>query len=82
LIPDIYDRTSNPREIYSLESVVRPGNSGGPVLTGNGEVVGVVFARAENDENLGYAMTMKELEPVAELAGAATDRVSTGDCVG
>ncbi|WP_341998390.1 MarP family serine protease [Microbacterium sp. LWH7-1.2] len=82
MIPDIYDRTTNPREIYSLDSVVRPGNSGGPVLTADGEVAGVVFARAENDENLGYAMTMKELEPVAELAGAATDRVSSGDCVG
>jgi S1-C subfamily serine protease len=82
MIPDIYDETSTPREIYSLQAVVRPGNSGGPLLTGDGEVAGVVFARAENDENLGYAMTMKELEPVAELAGAATDRVSTGDCVG
>lgn len=82
MIPDIYDRTSNPREIYSLESVVRPGNSGGPVLTADGRVAGVVFARAENKENLGYAMTMKELGPVAELASSATERISSGDCVG
>ncbi|HKP06868.1 MAG TPA: MarP family serine protease [Microbacterium sp.] len=82
MIPDIYDRTSNLREIYSLNSVVRPGNSGGPVLTADGEVAGVVFARAENDENLGYAMTMAPLNPVADRAPSLTNAVSTGDCIG
>lgn len=81
-VPDVYEQSWNPREIYALESTVRPGNSGGPLLTGEGTVAGVVFARAENDENLGYAMTMAELTPVAELAAALANTVSTGSCVG
>lgn len=81
-VPDVYDTSWNPREIYSLEAVVRPGNSGGPLLTGDGEVAGVVFARAQDDENLGYAMTMTELTPVADRAPSLTSTVSTGACVG
>jgi S1-C subfamily serine protease len=81
-VPDVYEQSWNPREIYALESTVRPGNSGGPLLTGEGTVAGVVFARAENDENLGYAMTMAELTPVAEQAAALANTVSTGSCVG
>ena len=81
-VPDVYDSSWNPREIYSLQAVVRPGNSGGPLLTGDGEVAGVVFARAENDENIGYAMTMAELTPVTDRAPALTNTVSTGSCVG
>ena len=81
-VPDVYDESWNPREIYALQSVVRPGNSGGPVLTADGAVAGVVFARAENDEDLGYAMTMAELTPVAAQAPSLSDPVSSGSCVG
>jgi S1-C subfamily serine protease len=81
-VPDVYDDSWNPREIYALQATVRPGNSGGPLLTADGEVAGVVFARAENDENLGYAMTMAELSPVAERAPSLDATVSSGSCVG
>ena len=33
-VPDVYDETAAPREIYALRRDVRPGNSGGPLLTG------------------------------------------------
>lgn len=81
-VSDIYDTQSAPREIYSLQSAVRPGNSGGPLLTGDGAVAGVVFARAENDDTRGYAMTMAELTPVAERAATLTEPVASGACIG
>lgn len=81
-VPDIYDESAAPREVYSLQAAVRPGNSGGPLVTDDGEVAGVVFARAENDPERGYAMTMAELAPVAEQAGSLSAVVSSGRCTG
>jgi len=79
IVADIYDEDSAPREIYALEANVRPGNSGGPLLTEDGDVTGVVFARGEDDEQRGYAMTTAELAPALEVS--PDDRaVSSGAC--
>lgn len=81
-IADIYGGAPAPREIYALSAEVHPGNSGGPVLTGDGAVAGVVFARDEVQAGVGYAMTTAELLPVLDGVGADTQPVSTGRCVG
>lgn len=79
-VPDIYSDASAPREIYALAGTVRPGNSGGPLLTSAGEVAGVVFARSETDDQLGYAMTTAELLPVVAQVDALTEAVAPGAC--
>ncbi|WP_114589554.1 MarP family serine protease [Microbacterium arborescens] len=79
-VPDIYDESSAPREIYALDADVRPGNSGGPLLTDAGEVAGVVFARGAEDERRGYAMTTTELLPVLASASADAPAVTAGSC--
>ncbi|MFJ4039261.1 MarP family serine protease [Microbacterium sp. NPDC090007] len=79
-VPDIYDTSSVPRDIYALAAVVRPGNSGGPLLTTAGEVAGIVFARSDTDDDVGYAMTPAELEPVMAQLGSLSAPVASGSC--
>ncbi|MET7850907.1 MarP family serine protease [Streptomyces avermitilis] len=78
---DIYNSDTVTREIYSIRSTVRPGNSGGPLLTTDGEVYGVVFARSTSDDETGYVLTADEVSGDARRAAAATDPVGTGDLV-
>ena len=80
-VPDIYDQSRSQREVYTLAANIREGNSGGPLLTLEGSVVGVVFARSADTEDVGYAMTMAELEPVTNQAAGLTEPVSSGSCV-
>jgi S1-C subfamily serine protease len=77
---DIYGRTGPVREIYSLRTDVRPGNSGGPLLDLAGRVVGVVFAASLDDEETGYALTMAEAQPVLDAGRTASVPVPTGSC--
>ncbi len=77
---DIYGQPGVQREIYSLYTRVEPGNSGGPLLSPNGQVVGIVFAKSLDDPTTGYALTMGEAEPVLRRAGGSTAPVPTGAC--
>ncbi|MBB2974806.1 S1-C subfamily serine protease [Microbacterium endophyticum] len=79
-VPDIYGTSTSPREIYALTADVYPGNSGGPLLSLDGDVVGVIFARADNGESIGYAMTPAEFLPVIAESATSTERVDTGAC--
>jgi S1-C subfamily serine protease len=75
---DIYQRNTVVRQIYSLRTTVRPGNSGGPLFDDAGQVVGMVFARSTTDSDTGYALTLQEVTPV--LAAAGQTPVATGVC--
>ncbi len=77
---DIYRNSQNNREVYTLATEVNVGDSGGPFLTTDGEVAGVVFAKAANTANVGYAMTMAELDPVAQQAPGLSAQVDSGSC--
>ncbi|MQA05752.1 MAG: MarP family serine protease [Streptosporangiales bacterium] len=78
--PDIYQRTETIREVYAVRAMVRPGNSGGPLLSPDGEVYGVVFAAAVDDEQTGYVLTADEVRSAAKKARGATAEVSTETC--
>jgi len=80
-VADIYGGSRSQREVYTLAADIREGNSGGPLLTLDGSVAGVVFARDGDTANVGYAMTMAELEPVTNRAAGLTEAVSSGDCI-
>ncbi|MFF8870779.1 MarP family serine protease [Streptomyces massasporeus] len=76
---NIYNDGTATREIYSIRSTVRPGNSGGPLLTTDGRVFGVVFARSTSDAETGYVLTADEVASDARGAAGATTPVDTGE---
>ncbi|WP_329548075.1 MarP family serine protease [Streptomyces sp. NBC_01356] len=78
---NIYSTGTVTREIYSIRSTVRPGNSGGPLLTTDGKVYGVVFARSTSDDETGYVLTADEVAGDARQAANATAAVDTGDLI-
>ncbi|MFD5585972.1 MarP family serine protease [Streptomyces sp. NPDC127063] len=78
---NIYNDASVTREIYAIRSTVRPGNSGGPLLTTDGRVFGVVFARSTSDAETGYVLTAAEVSEDARRAADATEAVDTGSLV-
>ncbi|MEV0805647.1 MarP family serine protease [Micromonospora sp. NPDC050200] len=78
--PDIYSSGDVTREIYTIRALVRSGNSGGPLVSSNGLVLGVIFAAAADDPNTGFAVTAAEARPVALEGAERTRGVGTGDC--
>lgn len=78
--PDIYGDGTVVREVLSLRTLVRPGNSGGPVVSGDGKVVGLVFAASVSDKETGYALSNSQIARAAEAGIRSTSAVSTGDC--
>lgn len=80
--PDIYRAQTVEREVYILRGTVREGNSGGPLITPDGEVVGVVFGAAMDAEDTGYALTVDQVLPQLMAAVESWQPVATGSCVG
>jgi S1-C subfamily serine protease len=78
--PDIYNEGTVIRNVYSVRSLVRPGNSGGPLVSTNGRVLGVVFAASVSDEDTGYALTAEQVAASAATGLTRTTAVDTGDC--
>jgi S1-C subfamily serine protease len=79
--PNIYGNGTVIREVYSLRGLVRPGNSGGPIVSSAGDVVGVVFAASVTDGETGYALTADQVAQSAATGLTNDAAVSTGDCV-
>lgn len=77
---DIYGHGLTVRNVYELDAQVRPGNSGGPLVLPNGQVIGVVFSRSTVDPSIGYALTSPDVLPRLAQAEAVVQPVSTGGC--
>ena len=73
--PDIYGGGTVIRDVLSLRGLIRPGNSGGPVVDSAGHVVGVVFAASVTSSDTGYALSSQQ---VARRRGRRAHRVAHG----
>ncbi|CAL9487386.1 MULTISPECIES: MarP family serine protease [Streptomyces] len=78
--PDIYHRGTVRRDVYSLYATVRQGNSGGPLLTPQGEVYGVIFAKSLDDDRTGYALTVDEIREDIARGRSAAQEVDSDKC--
>jgi S1-C subfamily serine protease len=77
---DIYGELSVDRDIYTIRSVVRAGNSGGPLIDTHGAVLGIVFASALDSADTGFVLTVQEAATDASAGRTASRDVGTGDC--
>ncbi|QNE20256.1 MarP family serine protease [Kribbella qitaiheensis] len=78
--PDIYGDKTVTRRAFSIWASVRPGNSGGPLLSPRGTVYGVVFAASVEDNRTGYVLTAGQVAADAAAGLKATQQVSTRSC--
>ena len=78
--PDIYGSGTVIREVFSIRSLVRPGNSGGPLVSEDGDVLGVIFAASVSDNNTGYVLTAEQVAAGAAAGISNAEPVDTGDC--
>jgi S1-C subfamily serine protease len=74
---DAYGRGPVERSITSLRGLVRPGNSGGPVVDKSGRVLATIFAAATSRRRTGYGVPDSL---VREALGRARGSVDTGPC--
>jgi S1-C subfamily serine protease len=79
--PDINGKSTVIREVFALRGLIRPGNSGGPILTSSGDVAGMVFAASVTDGETGYALTANQLAESAAAGVNTNGAVDTGTCV-
>jgi len=76
---DAYDRGPVQRTVTSFRAYVRPGNSGGPAVNAEGEVVATVFASRADSSNAGFGVPSQIVERHLNAAEGRKP-VSTGEC--
>ena len=78
--PNIYQTSTVTRQIYEIRAQVESGNSGGPLLSSDGTVYGVVFAAAVGVNDTGFALTAAQVQADAQAGEHSTSAVSTMGC--
>lgn len=77
---DIYNRSSAPRSIYEIDARVEPGESGGPLVTGSGVVIGMIFAASAIRQHLAYTLTSPDVAPLIDRAATLHAAVRHATC--
>ncbi|WJZ01474.1 MarP family serine protease [Corynebacterium freiburgense] len=79
--PNIYASGMTQRQAYTVRGSIRQGNSGGPMVDLEGQVLGVVFGAAIDDTDTGYVLTSAEVQQKIGPLQKLTSAVDTQTCV-
>ena len=63
-----YEEENGKWKWIRFSAAASPGNSGGPLITSEGKVLGIIAMKSEN-ENLNYALPFSEIDSVKENTG-------------
>src|SRR5215216_6810234 len=77
---DAYNRGPVERTVTSFRVYVRPGNSGGPAVNANGQVVSTIFASRTDSDNSGYGIPSRIVHRYLQAAAGRTAPVNSGEC--
>jgi S1-C subfamily serine protease len=77
---DIYGTGKTTRKIYELQADIIPGNSGGPLITERGKVIGVIFAESTSYKNVGYSLTIDKVIQEIQSAKQENHVRDTASC--
>jgi S1-C subfamily serine protease len=77
---DIDGNGETKRDVIVFGGDVRPGNSGGPLLNEQGQVLGVVFAADAENKNTGYALAPSEVAKLVSETASLMQEIETGKC--
>jgi S1-C subfamily serine protease len=69
---DIWDEGRYEHDALLIRGVVRGGNSGGPLVDEEGQVLGVIVASSRADPDTGYALTADQVAPAHDAARSGT----------
>ena len=78
-IADIYGEGEYRRKGMQLNADIASGDSGGAIVNGSGEVVGLVFSRSSNRNNVSYAVSSEEFSLVTE--NLSFNGIDSGECL-
>src|SRR5205823_10308810 len=56
--------SENLQDLFQTDAAINEGNSGGPLLNSNGEVIGINTAIAGNAQNIGFAIPINDVQGI------------------
>jgi len=71
-LPSSSATSENLNDMFQTDAAINEGNSGGPLVNLNGQVIGVNTAIASNTQNIGFAI------PINEVKGLIKEVIDTG----